>query len=300
MPQAVKILEHREKMMGAAINTPAIAEGALVSDDDSIRAVSAVSMRDSFRTDDEEIQTITEAHADLLTHEFKVLNQDNLIISNLDTNMAELALQPRAALPVVKENQESNIVNKTSQENLSVKKDSAGINNQLSRRKLSQNLDNFSIRLRSNSKTNKKESTDNNPEKNNKDSSKNSKPSKETVLSKSVPPSYKQKFLQFSKEKFGFGSGNKLTRSLKKSWNLSKTGDKDKVKGRRMSEPVALNTLQTSVADEKLKESQEKQEKCDEEIHEISENIKLDDNNSDAQNFFGNMIILFNKLFLLM
>lgn len=285
MPQAVKILERREKMIGAAINTPAIAEGALVSDDDSIRAVSAVSMRDSFRTDDEEIQTITEVHADLLTHEFKVLNQDNLIISNLDTNMAELALQPRAALPVLKENQESNDV--ASQENQLVKKDSAGINNQLNKRKLSQNLDNFSIRLRSNSKTNKKENADKNPEEN-KDSTKSSKASKETVLSKSVPPSYKQKILQFSKEKFGFGSGNKLTRSLKKSWNLSKTGDKDKIKGRRMSEPVALNTLQTSVTDDKLSASEDKQEKCDDDIPEIAENIKLDDANSDAQNFFGN------------
>lgn len=289
MPQAVKMFERQEQIRNRLKNHGGFAEGALVSDDDSIRVLSAISVRDSLRTDDDELQPITVAHADFLTHEYKVLNQDNLIISNLNSNIAELTIQPRTLA-------KNQIDNKGDENKLIQDDDKSNNNSNLNIRKLSQNLDNFSIRLKASSKSNDSEISVKNEDSS---LSMSNKSQIDTILSKSVPPTFKQKILQFSKEKFGSGSGNKLTRSLKKSLHLTKNQERSKgSKERRMSEPVALNvsSVDDKTEDEKTEEEEEMEEKHISEIPEISENLKLDDTNScDGQTFFGKNSFIYCK-----
>lgn len=62
-----------------------------MSDDDSVRATSAFSVRDSLKTDDEDQSNlITAANAKLLRHEYNVMNNSNLVVCNLENNMAQL------------------------------------------------------------------------------------------------------------------------------------------------------------------------------------------------------------------
>lgn len=75
-------------------------------------------------------------------------------------------------------------------------------------------------------------------------------------LSKSVPPSYKQKILQFSRDKLRFGSGsNRLTRSIKRSFHFSKSWDKNKEGQRRGSEPLV--EIPSMIEDDNVKCSKE-------------------------------------------
>lgn len=114
-------------------------------------------------------------------------------------------------------------------------------------------------------------------------------------LSKSVPPSYKQKLLQFSRDKLRFGSGgNRLTRSIKRSFHFSRSWDKNKGDGqRRTSEPtVEIPSIIDDVNREKCSkedrdEDIEKSEIIDE-TSDVADNDKmmLVEGKSDGKNFF--------------
>lgn len=316
MPQTAHLLGRREQLKIAPPVKPTGfgGEGVPVSDDDSIRVVSAISMRDSFRTDDEDLQLITGVHADLLKHEFKVLNQDNLIISNLNSNIAQLALQPRVPLATVGETKETGsekdkeTVTEKAKESAKDKLDMITVDNKatdehdVSKRKLSQNLDNFSIRLKTIAKNvnDPQNGAIAQPASNTYSGKPVTSVEQETVLSRSVPPSYKQKLLQFSRDKLGFGSGNKLTRSLKKSFNFKNIEKSDK--GRRMSEPTQLTAAEIRAIDQCKEEYMEKADE-DEKVEEdgvikLSENLKMCDiNSNEGHNFIGKFQVL--KMFLM-
>lgn len=180
-----------------------------MSDDDSVRATSALSVRESLKTDDEESNLITAANAKLLRHEYNVMNNSNLVVCNLENNMAQL-------IAANKKQTDLNKMDKIDEEKLVIekltKKESV---------KKAKSVDTASHSLE-------------NP--------KSTKCSSEVSsgLSKSVPPSYKQKLLQFSRDKLRFGSGgNRLTRSIKRSFHFSRSLDKNKGDTpRRTSEPT--------------------------------------------------------------
>ncbi|XP_023948396.1 serine/threonine-protein kinase fused [Bicyclus anynana] len=237
-----------------------------ISDDDSVRATSAFSVRESLKTDDEDqSQPITAANAKLLRHEFNVMNS-NLVVCNLEKNMAQLmsANQKHEFIKMHKIDEEKNDVHK---ENLDKKEAPVDATD-----------DKKDIDIKQKSKPPETASQSlENPKSSTKCSSDIS-----SGLSKSVPPSYKQKILQFSRDKLRFGSGgNRLTRSIKRSFHFSRSLDKNKTDTqRRTSEPtIEINSItEKKVHLENSKEDKDEDiEKC-EVIEEISDDKEIADN----------------------
>ncbi|KAH9637743.1 hypothetical protein HF086_009411 [Spodoptera exigua] len=236
-----------------------------MSDDDSVRATSAFSVRDSLKTDDEDqSHPITADNAKLLRHEYNVLNNSNLVVCNLENNMAQL-------MAANKKQSDLNKMDKIDEEKINTEKhaeDKKPISASDSKRELLDAKQKVkSIDTASQSLEHPKSST--------KCSSEVS-----SGLSKSVPPSYKQKILQFSRDKLRFGSGgNKLTRSIKRSFHFSRSWDKNKTDTqRRTSEP----TIEvSSLIDDKEKCSKEEKDhdiEKSEIIEEISDEKEIADN----------------------
>lgn len=193
-----------------------------MSDDDSVRATSAFSVRDSLKTDDEDqTQPITAANAKLLRHEFSVMNNSNLVVCNLEKNLAQLMANPK---------NDFNKMHKIDEEKQDIQKEITKEGEIETRSEKEEALD---LKQKSKASNTASQSLEN-PKSSTKCSSEVS-----SGLSKSVPPSYKQKLLQFSREKLRFGSGgNKLTRSIKRSFHFSRSLDKNKDAQRRISEPT--------------------------------------------------------------
>lgn len=251
-----------------------------MSDDDSVRATSAFSVRDSLKTDDEDqSHPITAANAKLLRHEYNVLNNSNLVVCNLENNMAQL-------MAANKKQSDLNKMDKIDEEKTNTEKHaeekkaisaSDGKQDLLDVKQKVKSIDTASQSLE-------------HPKSSTKCSSEVS-----SGLSKSVPPSYKQKILQFSRDKLRFGSGgNKLTRSIKRSFHFSRSWDKNKTDTqRRTSEP----TIEvSSLIDDKEKCSKEERDQDIEKseiIEEISDEKEIADNDrilktedkSDGNNF---------------
>ncbi|KAG6450062.1 serine/threonine-protein kinase fused isoform X1 [Manduca sexta] len=238
-----------------------------ISDDDSVRATSAFSVRDSLKTDDEDqSHPITAVNAKLLRHEYNVMDNSNLVVCNLENNMAQLMAtnkkQPDANVNKMdKIDEEKHNVeaqgekpkldsNESKNELLDVKQKSKSIDT------ASQSLENPKSSIKCSSDVSCK-----------------------SGLSKSVPPSYKQKILQFSRDKLRFGSGsNKLTRSIKRSFNI-KSWDKNKGDSlRRTSEPnVEVPSIVTDTEKCSKEEKDEDIEKR-EVIEDMSDDKDIADN----------------------
>lgn len=238
-----------------------------ISDDDSVRATSAFSVRDSLKTDDEEqANLITAANAKLLRHEYNVMDNSNLIVCNLENNMAQLM--------VVNKKQADAHLNKMDK----IAEEKCNEKSEVSE-KLATNHDNKKEILNAKQKAKPTDTASQSLE-NPKSSTKcSSDVSCKSGLSKSVPPSYKQKILQFSRDKLRFASGgNKLTRSIKRSFNI-KSWDKSKGDSqRRTSEPTV--EIPSIVDDDERFSKEEKDEdieKC-EEIDELSDDKDVADN----------------------
>ncbi|CAB3242027.1 unnamed protein product [Arctia plantaginis] len=239
-----------------------------MSDDDSVRATSAFSVRDSLKTDDEDqSHPITAANAKLLRHEYNVLNNSNLVVCNLENNMAQL-------MAANKKQTDRNKMDKIDEEKPHSDKDKPADEIQCSNTSTPSKQAILEIKQKAKSVDTASHSLEN-PKSSTKCSSDVS-----SGLSKSVPPSYKQKFLQFSRDKLRFGSGgNKLTRSIKRSFHFSTSWDKSKNETqRRTSEP----TIEVpSLIDDKEKGSKEEKdkdiEKC-EVIEETSDDKEVADN----------------------
>ncbi|KAI5636307.1 protein kinase domain-containing protein [Phthorimaea operculella] len=233
-----------------------------MSDDDSVRATSAFSVRDSLKTDDEDqSHPITAANAKLLRHEYNVMNNSNLVVCNLENNMAQLmATNKKADVNVNKMDKivEEKHVEKPVEES----KSKSGKDTEEGKNKAK------SIDTASHSLENPKNST--------KCSSDVS-----SGLSKSVPPSYKQKFLQFSRDKLRFGSGgNKLTRSIKRSFTFNRSWDKNKTETQRRTSEPALEVASIIDNDKEKCSKEEKDEdieKC-EVIEEVSDDKEVANN----------------------
>ncbi|XP_063531695.1 serine/threonine-protein kinase fused isoform X2 [Cydia strobilella] len=220
--EPLKVVNRREHDLRHIRGVTQPAECVPMSDDDSVRATSAFSVRDSLKTDDEDqSQPITVANAKLLRHEYNVMINSNLVVCNLENNMAQLMAtnkkQTDAAKKMDKIVEEKQTEKpKTEAANTSEKTEAVDIKQKPK-----------SVDTASHSLENPKSST--------KCSSEVS-----SGLSKSVPPSYKQKLLQFSRDKLRFASGgNRLTRSIKRSFHFSRSWDKNKSENqRRTSEPA--------------------------------------------------------------
>lgn len=224
-----------------------------ISDDDSVRATSAFSVRDSLKTDDEDqSHPITAANAKLLRHEFNVLNNSNLVVCDLEINMAQL-------MATNKKQTDRNKMDKIDEEKPHTDKDKPAEEIQCSNNSSPKKQAILEIKQKAKSVDTASHSLEN-P----KSSTKSSEVS--SGLSKSVPPSYKQKFLQFSRDKLRFGSGgNILTRSIKRSFHFSTSWDKTKNEAqRRTSEPTI--EVPSLIADKEKGSKEEKDkdiEKCE-------------------------------------
>ncbi|KAJ2952655.1 hypothetical protein O0L34_g6986 [Tuta absoluta] len=235
-----------------------------MSDDDSVRATSAFSVRDSLKTDDEDqSHPITAAHAKLLRHEYNVMNNSNLVVCNLENNMAQLMATNKKAdanLNKMDKIVEEKHVEKPVEETKSTASDKKDTEDGKHKAK--------SIDTASHSLENPKNST--------KCSSDVS-----SGLSRSVPPSYKQKFLQFSRDKLRFGSGgNKLTRSIKRSFTFNRSWDKNKTDTQRRTSEPALEVASIIDNDREKCSKEEKDEdieKC-EVIEEVSDDKEVANN----------------------
>ncbi|XP_052750658.1 serine/threonine-protein kinase fused [Galleria mellonella] len=247
-----------------------VTECVPMSDDDSIRATSAFSVRDSLKTDDEDqAQPITAVNAKLLRHEYNVMNNSNLVVCNLEKNMAQLIATNKKQNDcnlnkMDKIDEEKQNIDKCVEESKAV---SGNSNNAIQTKQKAKSIETHTA---SQSLENPKSST--------KCSSDIS-----SGLSKSVPPSYKQKILQFSRDKLRFGSGgNKLTRSIKRSFHFSRSWDKNKGDSqRRTSEPTVeipsiINTDKEKCSKE---EKDEDSEKC-EVIEETSDDKEVANNDN--------------------
>lgn len=217
-----------------------------MSDDDSVRATSAFSVRDSLKTDDEDqSQPITATNAKLLRHEFNVMNNSNLVVCNLEKNVAQLL-----------ENNKQELMNKIEEE----KQDKFKMKETETDKKITVDEEEFKPKSKGSTASQSLE---------------NPKSSKcddvNAGLSKSVPPSYKQKLLQFSKDKLRFGSGgNRLTRSIKRSFHFSRSLDKNKTDTqRRISEP----TIEILSIDDKIKYPKEEKDEDIEKKEVIEETL---------------------------
>ncbi|XP_045519753.1 serine/threonine-protein kinase fused [Pieris brassicae] len=208
-----------------------------MSDDDSVRATSAFSVRDSLKTDDEDqSQPITATNAKLLRHEFHVMNNSNLVVCNLERNIAQL-MANNEMIAEEKETKDREEKETKDREEIETKERDE-VKGKSKGSTASQSLEN--------------------PKSSNVDVS--------AGLSKSVPPSYKQKLLQFSKDKLRFGSGgNRLTRSIKRSFHFSRSLDKNKESQRRTSEPtIDTHTDRSKYSKEDKDEDIEKNEVIEE------------------------------------
>lgn len=241
-----------------------------LSDDDSIRATSAFSVRDSLKTDDEDqSHPITAANAKLLRHEYNVMNNSNLVVCNLENNMAQL-------MSVNKKQNDTNVdkMDKIVEEK-HIDKSTEKSEKIVEEAKKSDTQDIVEVKQKAKSVDTASHSLEN-PKSSTKCSSDVS-----SGLSKSVPPSYKQKILQFSRDKLRFGSGgNRLTRSIKRSFHFSRSWDKNKSDNqRRTSEPTI--EVASIVDDDKGKCSKEEKdediEKC-EVIEETSDDKEIANN----------------------
>lgn len=251
-----------------------------MSDDDSVRATSAFSVRDSLKTDDEDqSHPITAANAKLLRHEYNVMNNSNLVVCNLENNMAQL-------MAANKKHSDLNKMDKIDEEKHAEDK------KRLSTSENKQEI--LEIKQKAKSVDTASHSLEN-PKSSTKCSSDVS-----SGLSKSVPPSYKQKILQFSRDHLRFGSGgNKLTRSIKRSFHFSRSWDKNKNDNqRRTSEP----TIEVpSLIDDKERCSKEEKDEDDEKsevIEETSDDKDIANNDRmirSEDKSDGNFIFTFNK-----
>lgn len=258
-----------------------------LSDDDSVRATSAFSVRDSLKTDDEDqSQPITAANAKLLRHEYNVMNNSNLVVCNLENNMAQL-------MAVNKKQNDTNVdkMDKIVEEK-HIDKSTEKSGKTFEEEKPSDRHEIIEVKQKARSVDTASHSLEN-PKSSTKCSSDVS-----SGLSKSVPPSYKQKILQFSRDKLRFGSGgNRLTRSIKRSFHFSRSWDKNKSENqRRISEPAI--EVSSIVDDDKGKCSKEEKdediEKC-EVIEEISDDKEIANNDrlvKTEEKHEGNRIML--------
>ncbi|CAH0720700.1 unnamed protein product, partial [Brenthis ino] len=232
-----------------------------MSDDDSVRATSAFSVRDSLKTDDEDqSQPITAANAKLLRHEFNIMNNSNLVVCNLEKNMAQLmAANQKHDFKMHKIDEEKNDPPKECPKSSDV-----GVVDKKDDKQKPKSTETASQSLE-NPKSSTKCSSD-----------------VSSGLSKSVPPSYKQKLLQFSREKLRFGSGgNRLTRSIKRSFHFSRSIDKNKDTQRRISEPTIEIPSIVEKKDDSIKYCKEDKdkdvEKC-EIIHDTTNDKEIANN----------------------
>ncbi|GBP55695.1 hypothetical protein EVAR_18988_1 [Eumeta japonica] len=264
--QASKAIHKKQNDMNTEQGTM---ECVPISDDDSIRATSAFSVRDSLKTDDEDLtQPITAASARLLRHEYNLMDNSNLVICHLENNMAQFLNTN------IKKQTEENI---TKMEKIEEEKSCVD--------KVNEDKENSSIAFKNDTSKDNIFNVHKHKPKSNGDTAsqslENPKSSTRSAtdissgLSKSVPPSYKQKLLQFSRDKLRFGSGsNKLTRSLKRSFHFSKNTEKNKGEtSRRISEPTidVVNLVEQSKEkltkeekDEDIEKSEVIDETCDE------------------------------------
>lgn len=240
-----------------------------MSDDDSVRATSAFSVRDSLKTDDEDTNLITAANAKLLRHEYNVMNNSNLVVCNLENNIAQLvAANKKQSEQNIKKMDiidEEKYNTEKSPEDIKVSKENDTKRNSIEIKQKAKSVDTASHSLE-------------NP----KSSTKSSEVS--SGLSKSVPPSYKQKILQFSRDKLRFGSGsNRLTRSIKRSFHFSKSWEKKGDNQRRTSEPnIEIPSVIQGVTKEGNSEKCCKEDKDqDVEKSEIIEEITNDKDDAD-------------------
>lgn len=232
-----------------------------MSDDDSVRATSAFSVRDSLKTDDEDqSQPITVANAKFLRHEYNVMNNSNLVVCNLENNMAQLMATNRKQTDQTVKKMDKIVEEKQNVEKTAntEKKSTPTLNK-------SENAD---VKQKSKSVDTASHSLEN-PKSSTKCSSDVS-----SGLSKSVPPSYKQKLLQFSRDKLRFGSGgNRLTRSIKRSFHFSRSWDKNKSDSQRRTSEPAFDTSNVVDADQEKCSKEEKDEDIEkiESIEEVSD-----------------------------
>ncbi|XP_026329266.1 serine/threonine-protein kinase fused [Hyposmocoma kahamanoa] len=241
-----------------------------LSDDDSVRATSAFSVRDSLKTDDEDqSQPITAANAKLLRHEYNVMNNSNLVVCNLENNMAQLMAVSKKQIDTNVDKMDKIIEEKH------IDKSAEKSEKTLEETKSIDMHEVVEVKQKTRSVDTASHSLEN-PKSSTKCSSEVS-----SGLSKSVPPSYKQKILQFSRDKLRFGSGgNRLTRSIKRSFHFSRSWDKNKPENqRRISEPAI--EVSSIVDDDKGKCSKEEKdediEKC-EVIEETSDDKEIANN----------------------
>lgn len=249
-----------------------------ISDDDSVRATSAFSVRDSLKTDDEDqTNIITAANAKLLRHEYNVMNNSNLVVCNLENNMAQLMAANKKQSDLNKMDkidEEKHVIEKLSDETNENKKESSEV------KQKAKSVDTASHSLENPKST--KCSSD-----------------VSSGLSKSVPPSYKQKLLQFSRDKLRFGSGgNRLTRSIKRSFHFSRSWDKKGDGQRRTSEPTVeipsiiddeyKGNYSKEDRDEDIEKSEIIDETCDEKDVADNDKMMLAEEKSD-----GNITFLY-------
>ncbi|XP_063377945.1 serine/threonine-protein kinase fused isoform X2 [Cydia fagiglandana] len=253
--EPLKVVNRREHDLRHIRGVTQPAECVPMSDDDSVRATSAFSVRDSLKTDDEDqSQPITVANAKLLRHEYNVMNNSNLVVCNLENNIAQLMATNKKPNAAVKNLQMDKIleekqIEKPKTEAPSEKSEAVDVKQKPK-----------SVDTASHSLENPKSST--------KCSSEVS-----SGLSKSVPPSYKQKLLQFSRDKLRFASGgNRLTRSIKRSFHFSRSWDKNKSENQRRTSEPAIEIPSIDVDQEKCsKETKDEDIEKIELIEEVSD-----------------------------
>ncbi|XP_049866627.1 serine/threonine-protein kinase fused [Pectinophora gossypiella] len=236
-----------------------------MSDDDSIRATSAFSVRDSLKTDDEDqSHPITAANAKLLRHEYNVMNNSNLVVCNLENNMAQLMAT----------NKKQNDANSNKMDKIVEEKHAEKPVEEI-KPEANDKKDVIEVKQKPKSVETACHSMEN-PKNSTKCSSDVS-----SGLSKSVPPSYKQKFLQFSRDKLRFGSGgNRLTRSIKRSFHFSRSWDKNKSENqRRTSEPaVEIPSIVDNDKEKCSKEERDEDIEKSEVIEETSDDKEIANN----------------------
>ncbi|XP_063620184.1 serine/threonine-protein kinase fused [Cydia splendana] len=255
--EPLKVVNRREHDLRHIRGVTQPAECVPMSDDDSVRATSAFSVRDSLKTDDEDqSQPITVANAKLLRHEYNVMNNSNLVVCNLENNMAQLMATNKKHNAAVKNIQMDKILEEKQTEKPKTEASNA-----------SEKIEAVDVKQKPKSVDTASHSLEN-PKSSTKCSSEVS-----SGLSKSVPPSYKQKLLQFSRDKLRFASGgNRLTRSIKRSFHFSRSWDKNKSENQRRTSEPAIEIPSIDVDQEKCsKETKDEDIEKIELIEEVSD-----------------------------
>lgn len=242
-----------------------------LSDDDSVRATSAFSVRDSLKTDDEDpTLPISGINAKLLKHEYNLIKNSNFVLDNNGNSSKKHDVPFDKMDKIIEEKIKSDKVEvepAKGREIATDKQNKAEVLKDIdtNKQKSKTNIDTASQSL-GNPKSSTKSGSD-----------------VSVGLSKSVPPSYKQKLLQFSRDKLRFGSGgNKLTRSIKRSFHFSRSWDKNKNDNqRRTSEPNVNIASFVETGKEKCskEEKDEDVEKC-EIIDEVAEGKDVANNDN--------------------